>query len=73
MKVQIQGIGFFGLLALIFITLKLLGYIGWSWWWVTVPLWGPAAATAATVFVIVGIMGAILLCVSVYQWIRAGK
>lgn len=35
------GIGFFGLLAIVFITLKLTGYITWSWWWVTAPLWGP--------------------------------
>jgi len=21
-------------------TLKLTGYITWSWWWVTAPLWG---------------------------------
>lgn len=33
-------VGFCGLLALVFITLKLTGVIGWSWWWVTVPLWG---------------------------------
>lgn len=32
------GIGFFGLLTLIFITLKLCGVIHWSWWWVTLPL-----------------------------------
>lgn len=24
----------------IFLTLKLLGKIDWSWWWVTAPLWG---------------------------------
>lgn len=33
-----SGIGFFGLLALIFITLKLTGFIAWSWWWVLSPL-----------------------------------
>ena len=30
------GIGFVGLLALLFIGLKLTGYIMWSWWWVCV-------------------------------------
>lgn len=30
-------------LGLIFITLKLTGFIAWSWWWVTVPFWGPLA------------------------------
>ena len=34
-----NGVGFHGLLALIFITLKLLGIITWSWWWVISPLW----------------------------------
>lgn len=37
-------IGFFGLLFLIFLVLKLIGYIAWSWWIVTSPLWGPALA-----------------------------
>ena len=37
------GIGFFGLLGVLFIGLKLTGYITWSWWWVTAPLWGSAA------------------------------
>jgi hypothetical protein len=35
------GIGFYGLLAIVFITLKLIGYITWSWWWVLAPLWLP--------------------------------
>jgi hypothetical protein len=33
-------LGFFSLLALIFITLKLLGYIDWSWWLVLLPAYG---------------------------------
>ena len=37
------GIGFAGLLAIVFITLKLTGYIAWSWLWVLSPLWIPAA------------------------------
>lgn len=35
------GIGFFGVLAIVFIVLKLLGVITWSWWWVLAPIWGP--------------------------------
>ena len=34
------GVGFIGLLTIVFITLKLLGHIDWSWWWVLSPLWG---------------------------------
>jgi len=33
------GIGFAGLLTIVFITLKLLGYISWSWVWVLSPIW----------------------------------
>lgn len=33
------GIGFTGLLTILFIALKLLGAITWSWWWVLSPLW----------------------------------
>ena len=32
-------IGFMGLLALLFIGLKLGGVIAWSWLWVLSPLW----------------------------------
>lgn len=33
------GVGFFGLLTIVFITLKLLKVINWSWLWVLSPLW----------------------------------
>lgn len=33
------GIGFIGLLTIVFIVLKLLGKIDWSWWWVLSPIW----------------------------------
>ena len=34
------GIGFFGLLGIVFIILKLTGVIAWSWWWVLLPIYG---------------------------------
>ena len=34
-----SGIGFTGLLTVLFIGLKLTGHITWSWWWVLSPLW----------------------------------
>lgn len=37
------GIGFCGLLTVLFIGLKLAGFISWSWWWVLGPLWIPLA------------------------------
>jgi hypothetical protein len=50
---QSGGIGFFGLLAIVFITLKLTGYITWSWWWVLAPLWAPLAVVLAIFLIIV--------------------
>ena len=35
------GIGFCGLLAIVFIVLKLLGIIQWSWVWVLSHIWIP--------------------------------
>lgn len=45
------GIGFAGLLAIVFITLKLLNVITWSWWWVLSPIW----ISAALIFIILGV------------------
>lgn len=33
------GISFTGLLAIVFIVLKLTGVVNWSWWWVLAPIW----------------------------------
>lgn len=33
------GIGFGGALTILFVALKLTGYIDWSWWWVLSPIW----------------------------------
>lgn len=33
------GIGFIGLLTIVFIVLKLTKIINWSWWWVLSPIW----------------------------------
>ena len=34
-----KGVGFTGLLQIVFIVLKLCGVIKWSWVWVLAPLW----------------------------------
>ncbi|MBI6182418.1 hypothetical protein JEQ07_18745 [Serratia proteamaculans] len=54
-----NGLGFLSILALIFITLKLMGYIIWSWWWVTAPLWGGLVLLAVLYAVILLIAGVI--------------
>ena len=57
------GIGFFGLLGIAFIVLKLMGYINWSWWWVTAPLWGPFVLVLS-IFLILSIVIGVLEQVS---------
>lgn len=46
------GIGFAGLLTVLFVGLKLTNHIDWSWWWVLSPLWLPLVIIA---FVLVAI------------------
>jgi hypothetical protein len=65
-EVKTGGIGFFGLLTIVFITLKLTGYINWSWWWVLAPLWMPLS-------VIFGILAIMFIAVFVYEWIKDKK
>ena len=52
-----SGIGFTGLLTIVFIVLKLCKVIDWSWWWVLSPLW----VSAALVVAILAIIGLILM------------
>ena len=47
MSARRGGIGLFGATFLLFLALKLTGHIGWSWWWVTAPLWAPFAGLMA--------------------------
>lgn len=47
------GIGLLGILFVVFVVLKLCKVIGWSWWWVTSPLWIPIAL--ALVLISVGV------------------
>ena len=51
------GIGFCGMLTILFIGLKLTNYINWSWWWVLSPLWIPIAAALSIVAAITLIAG----------------
>jgi hypothetical protein len=49
------GIGFGGLLTIVFIVLKLVGVIHWSWWWVLSPLWISFALFIVVLIVMLGI------------------
>lgn len=52
------GPGFFGLLTIVFIVLKLTEVIDWSWWWVLAPLWGQAVF-----FILIMIISVIVIAI----------
>jgi len=54
-KVRSGGIGFSGLLTILFIGLKLTNHIDWSWWWVLSPIW-ITFAFAILLIIIAGIL-----------------
>jgi NADH:ubiquinone oxidoreductase subunit 3 (subunit A) len=47
-----SGIGFTGLLAILFIALKLTHVIAWSWWLVLSPLWIAAVITILILIIV---------------------
>lgn len=55
------GIGFFGLLQIAFIVLKLCKVIKWSWWLVLLPLWIDIGLIALCIII------TIYLFISVYK------
>ena len=48
------SIGLFGILGIIFIVLKLVDIIDWSWWWVLAPFW--IEAIIFVLFIIIWIL-----------------
>jgi len=53
------GIGFTGLLTILFIGLKLTDVIDWSWWWVLSPLW--IGFGLGMTILVVGLAGALVV------------
>lgn len=54
------GIGLSGVLFVLFVALKLLGKIDWSWWLVTAPLWMPVCGILIAFGIMVVFTGASL-------------
>jgi fatty acid desaturase len=53
------GIGFVGLLTILFIALKLTGFITWSWIWVLSPIW-----------IVLGLVLVILLGIAIIAFLK---
>lgn len=49
-------------LGLVFIVLKLVGVINWSWWWVLCPFWGGFALAFAYLIVYLTVVFTIEIC-----------
>jgi len=49
------GVGFCGLLTVLFVALKLMEKIAWSWWWVLSPIWIPAVIVLVILLVVLAI------------------
>ena len=60
-NVSSGGLGLCGALFLVLLTLKLLGKLTISWWWVTAPLWGGTALFIAGFIVFLFVMGMIAI------------
>ncbi len=56
-----SGIGFTGLLTIVFIILKLTNYIDWSWWWVLAPLWIPITAGLGVFIVVCAVISLVVI------------
>jgi len=51
-EVSYNGIGFGGLLTILFIGLKLTGQVDWDWIWVVAPLWAPIAIVLGSILLV---------------------
>ena len=56
-----NGIGFFGMLAILFIGLKITNYITWSWVWVLSPLWMPLLFVIL-ILIVIGVLLLLWAC-----------
>ena len=56
------GISVASILGILFVALKLTGYIDWSWFYVTMPFWLPLTIVlgVASVFLLIGLIVAVL-------------
>lgn len=65
-SVKSGGIGFAGLLTILFIGLKLTGYIKWSWWLVLLPSYGGLVLVLALVALYLLLLGILKLLAKVF-------
>jgi len=55
------GLGLASVLGIVFVVLKFVGVITWSWWWVLAPFW----ISAALWLLVLAVAGSILLAIRI--------
>lgn len=56
-----SGISLSTALTIVFVVLKLIGTISWSWWWVLAPLWISAGISVIIIGAFLAIIGIVVL------------
>ena len=51
-----SGIGVLGMLGILFVGLKLTGYISWPWWLITLPFWGGLVVVLLVLLIVTTVM-----------------
>ena len=69
-----SGISISTVLFVVFLVLKLVGVISWSWWWVTAPIWIPCIIALGMLVREFGFKKAITLTITsiIYGFLFAG-
>lgn len=67
-----SGIGVLGALGVVFVTLKLMDIIDWSWWYVTLPFWG-GLALVVLILIMFLFVKLIELAINKYKSTNSGK
>lgn len=66
-----------GMLGVSFVTLKLTGFIDWSWLWVTAPFWGmvvlPLLIVSSVAIITSLTAGGVAFSVGLFDWLRRKK
>jgi len=63
------GIRFTGVLLILFIGLRLTGFIDWSWWWVLSPAWIPLVFVAGVLSMCAAfVAGAEFVALAFWAW-----
>lgn len=71
MKIELSsgiGSGFVGTLTIVFVILKALGYLDWSWWWVFSPLWIMASIIIGGILIFLIVLLILWICHEISNW-----